>query len=88
MRQALHRLAGLILVLFLGALWAAPAGAGVTVDIDGATLATWHGSCNPAAIAYLFEDGSIMRPCRDPGGLFHRDHEPIPFRATSTRWRP
>ncbi len=40
------------------------------IDLDGATLATWHGSCNPAAIAYLLEDGSILRPCRDPAGLF------------------
>jgi len=37
MRHALQRLAGHILILPL-ALWAAPAGAGVTVDIDGATL--------------------------------------------------
>lgn len=37
MRQALHRLAGLILVLPV-ALWAVPADAGVTVEIDGPTL--------------------------------------------------
>ena len=37
MRQALHRLAGPVLIL-LTALWTAPADAGVTVDIDGPTL--------------------------------------------------
>ncbi len=40
------------------------------IDLDGTTLATWGGSCTPAAIAYLLEDGSVLRPCRDPGGSF------------------
>ncbi len=41
------------------------------IDMDLNVLKTWHGSNRPASIAYLLEDGSILRPCRDAGGDFN-----------------
>jgi hypothetical protein len=73
-----------MLVLFLGAATAAgqePC-AGETlvspmsihntylVDLDLNVVKTWHCSDVPAFVAYLLDDGSIVRPCRDPGGDF------------------
>ena len=40
------------------------------VDMDGGVLHTWSGAARPASIAYLFDDGSVLRPCREPGGHF------------------
>lgn len=40
------------------------------VDMNGKTVKTWSCSARPGLIAYLFDDGSILRPCRDSGGSF------------------
>ncbi|MFQ5600904.1 MAG: aryl-sulfate sulfotransferase, partial [Candidatus Krumholzibacteriia bacterium] len=40
------------------------------IDMAGNVTKTWHGSSEPASIAYLLEDGSIVRPGRYPGGQF------------------
>jgi hypothetical protein len=40
------------------------------MDMDETVLNTWHGAARPSSIAYLLEDGSILRPCRDPEGHF------------------
>lgn len=40
------------------------------IDMDLNIIKTWHCSDRPAFIAYLQEDGSILRPCRDPFGHF------------------
>lgn len=41
------------------------------IDMDLNVIKTWHCSSQPAFIAYLLEDGSILRPCTDPGGDFY-----------------
>lgn len=41
------------------------------IDMDLNVLQTWHCSNPPAFIAYLLEDGSILRPCTYPGGAFY-----------------
>jgi hypothetical protein len=40
------------------------------LDMDGSVVKTWHGSQRPKSMAYLLADGSILRPCRDTGGVF------------------
>ncbi|MBD3236199.1 MAG: hypothetical protein GF330_05825 [Candidatus Eisenbacteria bacterium] len=40
------------------------------IDLDGTVLHTWHGASRPASMAYLLDDGSVLRPCVDPGGYF------------------
>jgi hypothetical protein len=40
------------------------------LDMDGMILKTWHGGSRPASMAYMFPDGSILRPCIDPAGQF------------------
>ncbi len=40
------------------------------LDIDEAILQSWNGANHPGSFAYLLPDGSIMRPCMDPGGSF------------------
>jgi len=73
----------LLLVLLLALAAAAPAQEpyeGVTlispinsteahlIELDGTVIETWHGGASPASIAYLLDDGSILRPCADPAG--------------------
>jgi hypothetical protein len=41
------------------------------LDMDGNVVQTWHGSDRPKALAYMLDDGSIVRPCRDTGGAFN-----------------
>ena len=40
------------------------------IEMDGTVIKTWHGARPPASIAYLLDDGSILRPCVDPSGSF------------------
>ncbi|UCG53419.1 MAG: aryl-sulfate sulfotransferase [Candidatus Latescibacterota bacterium] len=40
------------------------------IDIDQNVIQTWHGAAAPAAFAYMFADGSILRPCHDTNGYF------------------
>lgn len=40
------------------------------IDLDYTILQTWTGSSAPATFAYPLEDGSVIRPCVDPGGTF------------------
>ena len=40
------------------------------IRMDGTVIRTWHGGGSPASIAYLMDDGSILRPCADPDGYF------------------
>jgi hypothetical protein len=40
------------------------------IDMDGVIVKTWHGGGQPATIAYMLEDRSIIRPSQDPGGAF------------------
>jgi len=40
------------------------------IDMDGDVLQTWHCGQYPGFVAYLLEDGSILRPCTYPGGAF------------------
>lgn len=40
------------------------------IDMNGTVAKTWHASQRPKSMAYLFADGSILRPCRDTGGVF------------------
>ncbi len=40
------------------------------LDMDENILTTWHGANTPASFAYMFSDGSILRPCKDNGGQF------------------
>ena len=41
------------------------------IDMDGTVLRTWHAHGRPAHIAYLLEDGSILRPSSDSDGAFN-----------------
>ncbi len=41
------------------------------VDIDLNVIQTWHGGNPPGFVAYLLEDGSILRPCTHSGGYFY-----------------
>jgi hypothetical protein len=41
------------------------------IDLDGTITRIWHGSATPASMAYLLDDGSILRPCKDPTGAFN-----------------
>jgi len=40
------------------------------MDMNGTVLQTWHGADRPASMPYLLDDGSIIRPCKDPAGAF------------------
>jgi len=40
------------------------------IELDGTVTQTWHGAQEPASIAYLLDDGSILRPCKDLSGHF------------------
>lgn len=41
------------------------------IEMDGTVTRTWHGASGPASMAYLLDDGSILRPCHDPAGDFN-----------------
>ncbi len=41
------------------------------IDMDLNVIKTWHCSSEPGFLAYLLEDGSILRPCTHPGGAFY-----------------
>ncbi len=41
------------------------------IDMNLNVIKTWHCGSQPAFIAYLLEDGSILRPCTHPGGAFY-----------------
>jgi hypothetical protein len=41
------------------------------IDMDLNVIKTWHCSNPPGFVAYLLEDGSILRPCTYPGGAFY-----------------
>lgn len=40
------------------------------IDLNYNVLQTWTGSDGPATVAYLLEDGSVIRPCTDRTGSF------------------
>ena len=40
------------------------------VEQDGTIVQTWHGAQRPRTAAYLLDDGSILRPCKDVNGSF------------------
>jgi len=42
-----------------------------TIDMDGKVVETWRGANRPGFMAYLLEDGSVLRTCIDPGGHFY-----------------
>ena len=41
------------------------------IDMDLNVIKTWHCGNPPGFVAYLLEDGSILRPCAYPGGYFY-----------------
>jgi hypothetical protein len=41
------------------------------IDMNLNVIRTWHCSNQPAFVAYLLADGSILRPCTYPGGAFY-----------------
>jgi len=40
------------------------------IEMDGTVTKTWLGASTPSSMAYLLDDGSILRPCFDPAGHF------------------
>jgi len=41
------------------------------IDMDLHVIKTWRGSNRVALMAYLLDDGSLLRPCYHSGGRFH-----------------
>ena len=40
------------------------------VEMDGTIVQTWHGAQRARTAAYLLDDGSVIRPCKDVNGTF------------------
>jgi len=41
------------------------------IDMDLNVIQTWRCSSEPGFVAYLLDDGGILRPCTHPGGAFY-----------------